>query len=76
MEVVRQMALSYGVFPSYLEIKKNKFKIEKAAISSLINSNSIAREDLIIYVGGRFGEDAGASFMEISTVDKFRVEPG
>lgn len=76
MEVVRQMALSYGVFPSYLEIKKNKFKIEKAAISSLLNSNSIAREDLIIYVGGRFGEDAGASFMEISTVDKFRVEPG
>jgi pyruvate kinase len=75
MHVVRQMALSYGVFPSFLEIKKNKFKIEKAAISSLINSNSISREDLIIYVGGRFGEDAGASFMEISTVDKFRVEP-
>ena len=75
MHVVRQMALSYGVFPSFLEIKKNKFKIEKAAISSLLNTNSIEREDLIIYVGGRFGEDAGASFMEISTVDKFRVEP-
>lgn len=75
MEVVRQMALSYGVFPSYLEIKKNKFKIEKAAISSLLNNHSIAKDDLIIYVGGRFGEDAGASFMEISTVDKFRVEP-
>lgn len=75
MHVVRQMALSYGVFPSFLEIKKNKFKIEKAAITSLINSNSISKDDLIIYVGGRFGEDAGASFMEISTVDKFRVEP-
>lgn len=75
MEVVRQMALSYGVFPSYLEIKKNKFKIEKAAISSLLNNHSISKDDLIIYVGGRFGEDAGASFMEISTVDKFRVEP-
>jgi pyruvate kinase len=26
--------------------------------------------DLVIYVGGRFGEDCGASFIEISTVDK------
>jgi pyruvate kinase len=75
MHVVRQMALSFGVFPSFLEIKKNKFKIEKAAISSLVNNNSISKDNLIIYVGGRFGEDAGASFMEISTVDKFRVEP-
>jgi len=75
MHVVRQMALSYGVFPSFLEIKKNKFKIEKAAISSLITSNALSKDDLIIYVGGRFGEDAGASFMEISTVDKFRAEP-
>jgi pyruvate kinase len=75
MHVVRQMALSYGVFPSFLEIKKNKFKIEKAAISSLIISNALSKDDLIIYVGGRFGEDAGASFMEISKVDKFRAEP-
>ncbi len=75
MHVVRQLALSYGIIPSFLEIKKNKFKIEKAAITSLINNNSIIRDDLIIYVGGRFGEDAGASFMEISTVDKFRIEP-
>ncbi len=74
MRVVREMALSYGVFPSYLEIKKNKFKIEKAAISSLLKSGSLQKEDLIIYVGGRFGEDAGATFMEISTVEKFRVE--
>ncbi len=75
MRVVREMALSYGVFPSFLEIKKNKFKIEKAAISSLLASHSIDRDDLIIYVGGRFGDDAGASFIEISTVDKFKVEP-
>ncbi|HOI48704.1 MAG TPA: pyruvate kinase [Prolixibacteraceae bacterium] len=74
MHVVREMALSYGVFPSYLEIKKNKFKIEKAAITSLINSGNLEKDDLIIYVGGRFGEDAGATFMEISTVSNFKVD--
>lgn len=75
MRLVREMALSFGVFPSYLEIKKNKFKIEKASISSLAQNRSIGKDDLIIYVGGRFGQDAGASFIEISTVDKFKVEP-
>jgi len=75
MPVVREMALSFGVFPSFLEIKKNKFKIEKAAISLLAQKKVFGKDDLIIYVGGRFGQDAGASFIEISTVDKFKIEP-
>ncbi|MCL1821963.1 MAG: pyruvate kinase [Prolixibacteraceae bacterium] len=74
MRVVREMALSFGIVPSYIEMKKNKFKIEKLAISSLIKSDIVQPEDLIIYVGGRFGEDAGASFIEISTVNKFNAE--
>ncbi len=74
MRVVREMALSYGVIPSYLEMKKNKFKIEKAAISSLLKSGNLELDDLIVYVGGRFGENAGASFMEISTLEKFKVD--
>ncbi len=76
MRVAREMALSYGVFPSFLEIKKNKFKIEKAAIGALLETGELEPEDLIIYVGGRFGEDAGATFIEISTVDKLGVEKG
>ena len=64
--VVRQMALSYGIFPSFLPMKKNKFRIEKAAIKSLIEDKKIEKDDLIIYVGGRFGEDCGATFLEIS----------
>lgn len=74
MRVVREMALSYGVFPSFLEIRKNKFKIEKAAVNSLVKSRDLANEDLIVYVGGRFGEDAGASFIEISTVEKLGID--
>ncbi len=74
MRVVREMALSYGVVPSFLKIRKNKFKIEKAAINSLIKSGELTKEDLIIYVGGRFGEDAGASFIEISTVEKLGIK--
>ncbi|SHI63267.1 pyruvate kinase [Tangfeifania diversioriginum] len=68
--VVRELALSFGIIPSFLEMKKDKMKIQKAAFKTLVADNTITSDDLVIYVGGRFGEDCGASFIEISTVDK------
>uniref|UniRef100_UPI003216A14D pyruvate kinase n=1 Tax=uncultured Draconibacterium sp. TaxID=1573823 RepID=UPI003216A14D len=72
--VVREMALSFGVHPSFLEAKKNKIKIQKAAIQELVHEGIIDMDDLVIYIGGRFGEDAGASFLEISTADKLFIK--
>lgn len=68
--VVREMALSFGIHASYLEMKKNKMRIQKAAIQELVQEKTLKMDDLIIYIGGRFGENAGASFIEISTADK------
>lgn len=73
--VVREMALSFGIHPSFLETKKNKVKIQKAAIEQLVNDGVLNMDDLVIYIGGRFGEDAGASFIEISTADKLFLKP-
>lgn len=73
--VMREMALSFGIHPSFLEIKKNKMKIQKAAIQSLVKSGIIELDDLVIYVGGRFGVDAGASFIEISSADRLFIKP-
>lgn len=73
--VMREMALSFGIHPSYLEIKKNKMKIQKAAITELVEKGIIEMDDLIIYVGGRFGEDAGASFIEISSANRLFSKP-
>jgi len=72
--VVREMALSFGVHPVYLEAKKNKMKIQKAAIEKLVDEGVVQLDDLIIYIGGRFGEDAGASFIEISTADRLYLK--
>lgn len=68
--VVREMALSFGIHASFLETKKNKIKIQQAAIQELVHQEVVNIDDLLIYIGGRFGEDAGASFIEISTADK------
>ncbi|HKJ78837.1 MAG TPA: pyruvate kinase, partial [Prolixibacteraceae bacterium] len=59
--VVRELALSFGIEPSFLPIKKNRLKIQKAAIETLLNEGRIMKEDLIMYVGGRFGEESSAS---------------
>jgi pyruvate kinase len=71
--VVRELALSFGIKPSFLEIKKNKMQIQKAAVQSLLNDNTINLNDLLVYVGGRFGEAASASFIEVSTADKLFI---
>lgn len=73
-KVVRELALSFGIHPSYLSIRKNKMRIQKAALQELISDGTIDLHDLIIYIGGRFGEDCGASFMEISTADKLFIK--
>ncbi len=71
--VVRELALSFGIKPTFLEVKKNKMQIQKAAVQSLLNDNTIRLNDLLVYVGGRFGEAASASFIEISTADKLFI---
>lgn len=68
--VVRELALSYGVFPSFGKVKKNRLKIQKAAIQSLLSEKVFQLNDLVIYVGGRFGKNSEASYMEISTAIK------
>jgi pyruvate kinase len=73
LRVVRELALSFGIIPSFLEMKKNKMQIQKAAIQSLLNDKAIKLNDMLIYIGGRFGDDCGASFIEVSTADKLFI---
>jgi pyruvate kinase len=73
--VVRELALSFGIIPSFLEIKRNKMRIQKAAVQALLWEEMLKPEDLIIYIGARFGENSEASFIEISKVDQLLKDP-
>jgi pyruvate kinase len=68
--VVRELALTYGVVPSYGPFKRDRLQIQKAAIQSLLEDKTFQLEDLVIYVGGRFGKEGEASYMDISTALK------
>lgn len=66
--VMRELALSYGVYAEYAEpaIAHDRFSYQMLLI--LERERKIANEDLVVVVGGSFGAAKGASFMEISRV--------
>jgi len=67
--VMREMALSYGVFPSLIEAKNNRDETIQACLQSLVNDNCINKEDTIVYVGSSYGIRGKASFLEIIKVE-------
>jgi pyruvate kinase len=68
--VVRELGLSFGVVPSYGPFKRDRLQIQKAAIQALLEDKTFQLDDLVIYVGGRFGKEGEASYMDISTAIK------
>jgi pyruvate kinase len=68
--VKRELALSYGVFPSEIISKKNKHKLVETALLDLVEKNVITETDTVVYVGGNFGVGGGTSFIEIASVER------
>jgi len=67
MRLVREMALSYGVFPEYMERRKSKDDFLHYSLIHLIKKREIDKEDTVVVIAGNFGPSNGASFIEISS---------
>ena len=68
--VKRELALSYGVFPSQIQSKKNKHKLIETSLLDLVERKLITEKDTVVYVGGNFGVGGGTSFIEIASVER------
>ena len=66
--VMREMALSYGIYPFYMDPKEGTDTFKKSVVSYLVDNGEISASDRIVVVGGSFGPRKGASFIEISNV--------
>ena len=64
-----ELALSYGVFPSYLEPDMDRSHYLSKFVVGLINKGAIKASDLILYLGGSFGIGHG-TFIEIFRAEK------
>ncbi len=65
--VMRELALSYGVFPYFMEKQGSKDNFVKESVKILMNDKVIEKDDMLGVLGGSFGVQAGASFIEIGT---------
>jgi pyruvate kinase len=66
---VRQLALSYGVFPIYQEIRKNTREYLVTALKMLKNKTLLKGKEMVIYLSSSFGVAGGTTFLEINQVD-------
>ena len=66
--VIRQLALSYGVFPVFLQRSATSREYLYTGLKQLINLGLLENGYLIAYIGGAYGEGRGTSFLEINRV--------
>jgi len=68
--VVRELALSFGVFAEYIEETKSSYEFVHKALSHCLKNNMLSMDDLVVVIAGNYGSNFGASFIEISPVEK------
>lgn len=68
--MTRQLSLSYGVFPEYREATKSPREYYLNYLKELTDRSLVAKEDLVAYLSGSFGEGGGTSFLELNNVGK------
>ena len=68
--VMRQLALSYGIFPMFLAETPTTREYLHKGLNKLLKKGLLTTDELIAYVGGAFGEKGGTTFLEINQVGK------
>lgn len=68
--LIRELALSYGVFPIYQEGKANSQEYFIAGLEEFLKSGQLEKTDLVSYLSGSFGEGNGTTFLEVNVIEK------
>lgn len=66
--VMRELALSFGVYSYFMSPTPSKDDFVKEAAQTLLNDKRVNKDDMIGVLAGSFGVQAGASFIEVGTV--------
>lgn len=65
---MRELALSYGVYPSYQVKKKSVDEFIHIALKDLIKTHDLKSEDIVVVLAGNFTGGSGFSFIEVGSV--------
>ncbi len=66
---MRELSLSYGVMPVYIEKKQSVDEFIRVALRDLLSKHDLNDNDIIVVLAGNFSRAAGFSFIEVGTVE-------
>lgn len=70
--VMRELALSYGVYPNYSKLASVTEAFLCDALDSLQKKYKLKKNDRVVVLAGNFGPTHGPSFIEVSTINNLR----
>jgi pyruvate kinase len=73
---MRELALSYGVIPIFIEKKMSVDEFIHVSVSELLKHYSMKDSDLVVVLAGNFSRGTGFSFIEVGTIDYLRERAG
>ena len=65
---MRELALSYGVYPSFQEKRDTIDEFIHIALKNLTRAHDLKSQDIIVVLAGNFSGGSGFSFIEVGTV--------
>ncbi|MBS0010547.1 MAG: pyruvate kinase [Bacteroidales bacterium] len=73
---MRELSLSYGVYPSLQEKHKSTDMFLKIALKNLLETHRLKDNDMIIVLAGNFNRGAGSSYIEVGSVEFMKERTG
>ncbi len=73
---MRELSLSYGVIPVFVEKKMTVDEFIHTAIRELLKRQSLRNSDIVVVLAGNFSRGTGFSFIEVGTIDYLRERAG
>lgn len=65
---MRELALSYGVFPHYQQRPDNAQTLLQKAVAPLVKEKKMNEQDVVIVIAGNFKAHHGSSYIEAGTI--------
>jgi len=66
---MRELALSYGVIPVYMEKKMSADEFLRVSLRELLRKHNLSDNDIVVVLAGNFSRGTGFSFIEVGTVE-------
>lgn len=66
---MRELALSYGVYPGLQEKHKSTDMFLKVALENLLESHKLEDNDMVVVLAGNFNRGTGSSYIEVGSVE-------